>query len=207
LQGSFSTTADLTPPKLVGAYAFGTIVDLIFSEPLNAASVTTVSNYVITPSLSVSSAVLRAPKRVRLTTANVNSLTNATITVSGVKDIALNTASGTADSLSIVSNLWVSSGRTCGWATIDSGTLYWTDDDAPAAYMPSKSPVYGDLPFLQTSINDGTVNADSAFLRFNLNRRMQVLLIGSAPVWCNVDNGWTATSEKVGSWSVSTKVF
>jgi hypothetical protein len=211
LTGSFSTTADQRAPELVASYSFGTTVDLLFSEPLNPASVTTVSNYTFMPSVAVSSVVLTAPTRVRLTTSSTNDISNAIINVSGVSDLATvpNTSTLTSDTVSIVSNLWTSTGRVCKWATVDSGALYWTDDTPPEARMVSKSPIYGDLPYFQTSWRDGVVDSLSDYLKFNISRRTEVLVAfgNGVSTWAKNTLEWTNTGTDIGGWFVYSKIF
>lgn len=87
------TGVDTTPPQVVSATpANSTTVDVKYNEAVDSSTAQTITNYVISPGLTVSGAVLQADgKTVRLTTAQQVYQTNYTVTVNGVKDLAGNT--------------------------------------------------------------------------------------------------------------------
>src|SRR3989442_1707558 len=68
--------ADLTPPTVVSAdrdFSDATQVAVVFSEPVSTVTATTVSNYTINNSVTVSNAVMGADaKTVLLTTSGLN---------------------------------------------------------------------------------------------------------------------------------------
>ncbi len=82
---------DTVPPGLAGAYLtndFNTIA-LVFSEPLDPQSATNIANYSFSPSISVLSAQLVSSNLVRLTISGFDPQLAYTITVQGVRDLAL----------------------------------------------------------------------------------------------------------------------
>ena len=88
---------DTTPPHLVAATgdASFTVVTVLFDEPLDPASATEPFNYSIDGGLNITGAGLQSDGRsVILTTAAQAQDTIYTVTVNGVKDLALNTIAG-----------------------------------------------------------------------------------------------------------------
>ena len=82
--------ASKTPPPVVvsATYVDATHVDLLFSEPLDPTTAATAANYVITPSRTVSTAVLQGgTNTVHLTTATSQAAsTTYTVTVSNIRE-------------------------------------------------------------------------------------------------------------------------
>ena len=95
-----NVTYDSTPPQVVSASApTDHNVDVVFNEALDQTSAQTISNYSISPSLSITGAALQPDgKTVRLTTATQTYGTNYTVTANNVQDVSANamTAPGTA---------------------------------------------------------------------------------------------------------------
>ncbi|MCL4439238.1 MAG: Ig-like domain-containing protein [Firmicutes bacterium] len=90
------TGTDNTPPTVVSAAPVNDVtVDVMFSEKVDGSTAQILTNYVISPSLGVSGAVLQADgKTVRLTTAKQTYQTSYNVTVNGVRDLAGNTLGG-----------------------------------------------------------------------------------------------------------------
>lgn len=88
---------DLVAPKLLSATPIGlTTLDLLFDEPLEAASANTAANYSINGGVSVASALLdpQNTSLVHLTTsAAMTNLQNYTVTANAIKDLAGNALS------------------------------------------------------------------------------------------------------------------
>lgn len=90
-EATLTVDIDSTPPTLVSVGTgdgYKTLV-LTFSEPMDAASASVASHYVITPSLAVTAATLVNSTTVRLTTATQAQNTSYTVTVSAVLDTAI----------------------------------------------------------------------------------------------------------------------
>lgn len=81
---------DVTPPSAISATLSGrNSLTVIFSEPVSGASAQNVTNYTISPAVSVTSANLQSDQRtVVLTTANHTSGQNYTLTVRNISDLA-----------------------------------------------------------------------------------------------------------------------
>jgi hypothetical protein len=88
---------DLTPPVLVSASTVSsTQIDVLFNEPLDPLTAAVASNYLLNPSVSVSSAVPDGVNNALVHLTLASPLTNGvlyTLTTSGISDLALN-ASG-----------------------------------------------------------------------------------------------------------------
>jgi len=79
---------DTTPPTINSANASNeTTVGMIFSEGLDQTTAETMSNYAISPALTISDATLQNNNQVILTTASQESGTAYTITVNNVEDL------------------------------------------------------------------------------------------------------------------------
>jgi hypothetical protein len=209
LTGTYQTPVDHNPPSLLAAYCFGTAVDLLFSETLDSSSVSSLSNYTLPSPASISSAALTTPNHVRLTASSaITTLSDSMIVVRGVKDVspAQNTTVSTTAPITIVKDLWSSTGRMPRWETVDSGALVWYDDSPPEARIGFKAPLYTGLPYFQTSWRDGTADSTQDYIRFNVNRRVEVLVSGPPPAWLNKSNGWTNTGTVLNG-PVYSKVF
>ncbi len=93
-------TYDSTPPQVVSAIApTDRSVDVIFDEQLEPLSAENTANYLITPVLNITDAVLQADgKTVKLVTDAQVKGTSYTVTVNNIQDVSLNTmtAAGTA---------------------------------------------------------------------------------------------------------------
>ncbi len=85
----FATSGgDTTPPTINSANASNeTTVGIIFSEGLDQTTAETMSNYVISPALTISDATLQNNNHVILTTGSQESGTAYTITVNNVEDL------------------------------------------------------------------------------------------------------------------------
>lgn len=89
---TLTVTADTTKPTLVAAQnASANTIQLVFSEPVEAASATTASNYQIDGGLTISAAVMGADTRTVILTASAAFAyeTVYTLRVSGVRDRAV----------------------------------------------------------------------------------------------------------------------
>ncbi|MHC1769267.1 MAG: LamG-like jellyroll fold domain-containing protein [Verrucomicrobiia bacterium] len=93
-----TVTPDTGAPEIVSVGSLeGTAVGVVFDEPLDPASAAGAGNYRLSGGVSVSEAVLQPDGRsVALTTGGINART-FTLTVNGVKDLAGNTASVSAE--------------------------------------------------------------------------------------------------------------
>lgn len=96
--------ADTTPPSVNSATGQSNdSVNVVFSEPVDTASAQDISNYAISPSLSVSSAVLQSDGvTVKLSTSAQTGGANYTVTVTGVKDLAGNIVNASGNTSSFV---------------------------------------------------------------------------------------------------------
>ncbi len=82
-----SDTPDTTPPDIVSV-TVNSPVQVLFSEPLDEASAANVSNYMIEPGITISSATLEDDLRtVILTTSDHSQNVDYTLTVNGVMDV------------------------------------------------------------------------------------------------------------------------
>lgn len=104
---------DLTPPSIVSNTVISnTQLDVLFNEPLEITSAQTLSNYSVNNAISNPNSATRDAGNLALvhlsfTTPFTNSLTN-TLTVSGVKDIALNSISTETTSFTYTAPITVS---------------------------------------------------------------------------------------------------
>jgi hypothetical protein len=92
-EATLTVTTDTKLPELtyVTADTTGTTLQLTFSEPVTAASIAPIANYVITPAIAVSAATVVDAYTVKLTIAKLTESTVYTLTVNGIKDNAGNT--------------------------------------------------------------------------------------------------------------------
>jgi len=96
------TIVDLTPPAMVSATALSAeVVELVFTEAVDAATAEVPGNYTISPSIGISTAVRSGTDAARVTLSLAASLASGnsyTVTVSGVQDLSGNTlVGGTVD--------------------------------------------------------------------------------------------------------------
>jgi hypothetical protein len=209
LTGTFRTPVDHNPPSLVVAYSFGAAVDLVFSEPVDSVSSSGLSHYSMDPSVTISAAIRTSPRRVRLTIGGaLSTLADSIVRVSGVKDLTplQNTTVSTSAVVTIVKDLWSSTGRLPHWAFLDSGALVWYDDTYPEYRFASRSLFYDGLPYFQTSWRDGTADSTQDYIRFNISRKMEVFIVGNPPAWVKNAAEWTNTGTFLNG-PVYSKVF
>lgn len=211
LTGSISTTTDTYPPVPTQSFSLSTTtVDVLFSEPVDSLSAATKTNYSMDAAVSVSSAARPGVTRARLTTAAFTTITDTLIRVTGVKDKAVvqNQANGASCPVTLVRNMWISSNKGT-WAYLDSGVYVWCDDDFPPAYFTVRSPKYNGLPFFQTSVSDGTTDSTQEFIRFTINRPLEIIVLSQKDSthvqgWLR-DPSWKKSVDAIGN--IYSKVF
>jgi hypothetical protein len=199
-----STTSDSIAPTLVSASASGaTAVTVVFSEAVNQADAETHANYSISPTISISAAVLGSDqKTVTLTTGSLSEGTSYTLTVNNIRDRASspNTISANSqDSFDyqaqlIVSTPVVATGKQYLWVDgVDPGNLVYIDRSFSYSTVPS---AYTAMKSLQTANVDKAV-VDANFLSFTANMDVNVyvahaLSSNAVPTWLS---SWTDTGD------------
>ncbi|GAX59620.1 hypothetical protein SCALIN_C04_0108 [Candidatus Scalindua japonica] len=196
---------DLTAPTItaVNAVSSSTQVILNFSEPVDEASATNVSNYSIDNAISVFSASLDSDqKTVILSTSEHVEGINYVLTVNNIKDIvstpniiAFNTmVSYNFVDLLIISNLTVESGQ--DYEAIENGMLkgamVYIDQDTTYVSVPT---FLENATYIKTANNDKGENK-ATFLSFNVNQVVTVYVahddrITTKPSWLTsfIDTG------------------
>ena len=213
VSGRYSTVADHTPPSLVATFSYGNSVDLVFSEPLDASSAGSVSNYSLN-GVTISAAALQVKNRVHLTTSAFTSLSDSFVHVTGIKDLAATPNTITRDSIpvTLIRNLTTTSGHTCTWTFLQTGVKYNYDDaDIQLAQVQGLAPGMAGLPMLQTSVNDAGTNASNEFIGFTIGRSMEILVatdlpLSNVPSWLK-DPAWRRTGEFIEQWNIYSRVF
>ncbi len=206
----FRTAVDNTPPAIAAAFCFGTNMEILFTEPVDSLTAANKLNYQLGGGITIQTATRPSPKLVHLVLASaVSSLTDTMVRVSGVKDKSQgeNVATAASAPITLVSSLWVSTGRTPRWACIDSGSLYWYDDTPPEARFLSRPPLYHSFPYFQTSWRDGTADSTADYMSFTISRTTDILIIGNPPLWAQDVSQWTNTGTKIDAHSVYSKTF
>jgi hypothetical protein len=210
LTATFRTYIDNFPPAIAAAFCFGTNIEILFSEPVDSVTATNKLNYKLDASVTVQTASRPTPQRVHLTAASaITSLSDSMVRVSGVKDLSpnQNVIVSSSAPITIVTNVWTSTARAPRWACIDSGALIWYDDGYPQACFASKTSPYQNFPYFQTSYKDGTADSTVDYMRFNISRKTDVLIIGSIPLWAKNPAEWTNTETKIDASPVYRKTF
>jgi len=199
-----TTLADTVPPSIVSVTASGdpNVVTVTFSEPVEESSATDSSHYAIDQGISVGSAILEQDLvTVTLTTSAHTDGVLYTLTVSGVRDRALNPntiASGSQATYSFTAELVVSS------VSVESGEPYEVAEGLTSGmtgYI-DRSFVYSQVPgplvgstFIKTANGDKLSQGD-IFLTFDVNQAITVHLAhddrySTKPTWLQsfVDSG------------------
>ena len=177
-----TTFADNTPPALLSARALdATLVEVEFSEPVDSASASLLSNYAITGSDGSSVAVsgtsdpvtnAAAGKAVLTTDTHVDRVTY-TLTVSGVTDLAGNTISSPSSASYVFVAALIITGTSPTqyvWDVIEVGAVQYIDrtftfNTVPEAYL--------GLSYLKTANDDKGTTGDP-LVSFDVNQDVSV---------------------------------
>ena len=220
---AFATTlVDTTPPSILSAAALGdSIVEVVFSEPLDPASASLLSNYAITGADGSSIAVsgtsdsvtnAAAGKAVLLTDAHLEGVTY-TLTVSDITDLAGNSIlSPSSASYVFVGALVITSTSPTqyAWDVLDIGAFQYIDRTYTFDTVPQ---TYVGVDYLKTANNDKGTTGDT-FVTFDVNQGVQVYVahddrITAKPGWLSsfADTGDNLTTSRGNGFSLLVKEF
>jgi len=198
---TLSTTGDTQAPRVAAVTVVSATGLLVaFDEKVESASARNLANYVITPAVAVTAAVLSDDAtQVTLTTAAHSAGQSYTITIAGVKDQArvANTMASQSLNYRFEATLQISelSPATYRVAQLGTGSTYYTDRELKLTAIP---PVCQGFTWIMTE-NDDKERSDAHWLSFRTNLAATVMIAydngaSTRPAWME---GWTDTGAEI----------